>query len=55
MIARFIIVTVPVEKADDAEALWKKERVFEPAMSAAQRDQLYSGWKDAVNRVRFRP
>ena len=25
MIARLIIVTTPLEKADDAEALWKKE------------------------------
>jgi glycerol kinase len=26
------------------------ERVFEPAMSADQRDQLYAGWKRAVER-----
>lgn len=31
---------------------WRVERTFEPAMSADQRDSLYAGWIDAVERVR---
>ena len=31
--------------------LWECERRFEPAMSAAQRERLRSGWSEAVNRV----
>jgi len=39
---------------DEAElaALWQAERRFEPAMPAAQRDQLMAGWKRAVDRAR---
>jgi glycerol kinase len=35
----------------ELEALWKKDRVFEPAMPASEREQLYAGWKQAVERV----
>ena len=28
------------------------ERLFEPAMSAGQRDELYAGWKKAVERAK---
>lgn len=28
---------------------WKKEKEFEPAMEEAKKDELYSGWKKAVN------
>lgn len=30
---------------------WRSDRVFEPVMSAEQREQLLSGWADAVRRV----
>jgi glycerol kinase len=30
----------------------RADRVFEPSMDAARRDELYAGWKDAVRRVR---
>ncbi len=39
------------DKADIA-AKWKIDRTFEPAMSAADRDQKYSGWTKAVERSR---
>ncbi|QPC47839.1 glycerol kinase GlpK [Mangrovibacillus cuniculi] len=28
---------------------WKKEKEFEPAMEVARKEELYSGWKKAVN------
>jgi glycerol kinase len=33
---------------------WRRERLFEPRMAAAERAQLYDGWRDAVDRVRRR-
>ena len=33
-------------------ARWQRDRVFEPAMESAVRDQLLAGWSDAVSRVR---
>ena len=39
------------KNTDELEALWKKDRVFEPAMPASEREQLYAGWKQAVERV----
>jgi len=42
-----------VFKSTDAIAtLWGRERVFESAMPDERRDALYSGWQDAVSRVR---
>ncbi len=38
---------------DEIEKFWQAERVFEPAMSAVQRDDLWAGWKRAVARCRF--
>ena len=32
--------------------IWRKDRSFDPAMPAAERDRLYKGWKQAVARVR---
>ena len=32
--------------------LWKRDALFEPQMEAAKREQLLSGWSDAVRRVR---
>ena len=33
---------------DEIELLWKADRVFEPTMSADERERLYAGWKRAV-------
>ncbi len=38
---------------DEIEQFWQAERVFEPAMSAVKRDDLWSGWKRAVARCRY--
>lgn len=37
---------------EEIESLWERDRRFEPSMDAAQRKRLYSGWKEAVSRVR---
>src|SRR5262245_31841517 len=37
---------------DDIARGWQLERSFEPTMSAARRDELYTGWQRAVARVR---
>ena len=37
---------------DDIARHWQSDRLFEPAMKAGERDKLYAGWKDAVERVR---
>ena len=37
---------------DDIARQWRRERLFEPAMKAPERDRLYAGWQDAVGRVR---
>ena len=34
--------------------LWRRERVFEPAMAQDRREALLAGWSDAVTRVRGR-
>lgn len=36
---------------DAFAAAWRRERRFEPAMSDADRDAKYAGWKDAVRRT----
>jgi len=33
-------------------AQWRRDACFEPRMAAAERDQRYAGWQDAVARVR---
>lgn len=38
---------------DEIDQFWRVERVFEPAMQASQREELYTGWKKAVARCRF--
>jgi glycerol kinase len=40
---------------EELRALRRRERLFEPRMSEAQRQRLYQGWKEAVERVRSRP
>jgi len=37
---------------EDIARRWRRERLFEPRMGAAERDRLYAGWQDAVARVR---
>ncbi len=32
-------------------AQWRRERLFEPAMGADERDERYAGWRDAVSRT----
>ena len=36
----------------ETETLWKRDRRFEPAMSADERSARLAGWRDAVARVR---
>lgn len=36
----------------EVEAFWQAERVFEPTMRASERDALWAGWKEAVERTR---
>jgi glycerol kinase len=36
----------------EVEGFWRAERRFEPAMDAATRDRLFSGWREAVARAR---
>jgi glycerol kinase len=38
--------------ADVLRGVRRRERLFEPAMTASRRDSLYSGWRRAVERVR---
>ncbi|MBQ0743857.1 MAG: glycerol kinase GlpK [Pseudomonas sp.] len=40
---------------DDIAQRWQCERAFSPAMPEAKREQLYSGWLDAIRRVRDVP
>ncbi|MCH8497126.1 MAG: glycerol kinase GlpK [Marinobacter sp.] len=37
---------------DEVARLWERERRFEPAMQPGLREALYSGWLDAVERIR---
>ena len=41
--------------ADDVAATWRVERVFEPTMTEARREELYGGWQDAVAAARGLP
>lgn len=40
------------QSLDEIAALWQPQATFKPAMPAAQSDAQYTGWLDAVNRVR---
>ena len=35
---------------EEISAMWKMDRVFEPEMDVSQREELYRGWKKAVER-----
>jgi glycerol kinase len=39
------------ESTEAIETLWRRDRIFEPAMSAEQRELLLSGWSAAIKRV----
>ncbi len=41
-----------VSTANELSALWQRNALFEPKMTAGQRERLLDGWRDAVNRVR---
>jgi glycerol kinase len=32
--------------------IWQADKLFEPQMSASERERRYAGWLDAVSRVR---
>jgi glycerol kinase len=36
---------------DETRDLWRRDRVFQPAMPPADRDSLYAGWQRAVARI----
>ena len=36
----------------EIENVWQEDRRFEPAMGVTQRERLYVGWQEAVERVR---
>jgi glycerol kinase len=37
---------------EDIATHWQSDRLFQPAMKSSEREKLYAGWKDAVQRVR---
>ena len=39
------------ENLDDLRNQWDINHVFKPVMGSDQREQLYQGWKKAVNRT----
>ncbi|MCK5325686.1 MAG: glycerol kinase GlpK [Woeseiaceae bacterium] len=41
-----------IRTTDEIAKLWRLDTVFEPSMSADQREMLLSGWAEAVGRVR---
>jgi glycerol kinase len=40
------------ESLADVTANWHRDRSFEPAMNASERERLVAGWSKAVSRVR---
>ena len=39
------------KNTDEVEQFWRAEKIFEPEMTANQREDLFAGWKRAVARV----
>lgn len=37
---------------EEIAAQWKVDRIFEPAMNPSRREELYAGWKKAIERAR---
>jgi glycerol kinase len=40
------------KSAEEIAGFWRSERVFEPRITASERDRLYAGWQDAISRAR---
>lgn len=40
---------------DELARFWRADRTFEPGMAPERREQLFNGWKQAVQRARWRP
>jgi glycerol kinase len=40
---------------EELEEFWGVEKAYEPAMGVGQREELYRGWKTAVERCRYGP
>lgn len=38
---------------DELERFWKADRIFEPTMPSERREELFAGWKKAVERARL--
>jgi glycerol kinase len=38
--------------AGELESFWQKERVFEPDMPEAKREELFAGWREALRKAR---
>ena len=36
---------------EEIARLWRRDALFEPAMAEQRRNELYSGWLDAISRV----
>jgi glycerol kinase len=41
------------KSTEELESMWVRERVFEPQMSEARREELYAGWTHAVRQARL--
>ena len=41
-----------IESLDDVATIWRRDKLFEPAMSADRRESLLQGWAHAVTQVR---
>ena len=41
------------KNTNELESLWARERVFEPQMDAGRREELFTGWKQAVRQARM--
>lgn len=39
------------KSTEEIAGFWKSDKVFEPRISASERDRLYSGWRDAIARA----
>jgi glycerol kinase len=45
------LATGVFRSTEDLKRLWRVERKFEPQLPASERDRLYSGWREAVERA----
>jgi glycerol kinase len=45
------LATGVFRSTEDLKRLWRVERTFEPHLPASDRDRLYSGWREAVQRA----